>query len=211
MENALFIFAHLDDETILSYGTLLKFANLGINCHVCCICGNGRDQTQSFRIDAFAKNMKNANAEYSIHRNYDLSLNRDIVKEIVCDEINNVHPHTIVTHSMHDLHFEHRLVSEQVLLCCRLVPNANVRRLWNTVSTTEKWTYGQFGMFQPNVFIDISMFAKCKRDALENYSKELAFFPDNRSIDSIMHRNQEDGYRIGSRYAESYEQLFEVI
>lgn len=211
MENALFIFAHLDDETILSYGTLLKFANLGINCHVCCICGNGRDQTQQFRIDAFSRNMKDANMTYSTYDNYDLSLTSDVVKKIVCNEINHSHPHTIVTHSIHDLHFEHRLVSEQVLLCCRLVPNVGVRRLWNTVSTTEKWTYGQFGVFQPNVFVDTTAYATAKRKALERYGKELAFFPDNRSVESILHRNQEDGYRIGTEYAESYEQLFEVI
>lgn len=211
MKTVLFIFAHLDDETILSYGTLLKFIDLGMNCHVCCMCGNGRDGSQAARQDAFVKNMRNANATCSTYSNYDLQLTSNSIKTIISDEIDKHQPHTIITHSMHDLHFEHRLIAEQVLLCCRLVPGTNTRRLWTTTSPTEKWTYGQFGCFQPNVFIDISMFIDDKKKALLNYDMELPSFPDNRSIDSIINRNQEDGYRIGVSYAESYEQLFEVL
>ena len=87
MKNVLFIFAHLDDETILSYGTLLKFIDLGMNCHVCCICGNGRDCSQAARQDAFVKNMRNANATYSTYSNYDLQLTSNSIKTTVSDEI----------------------------------------------------------------------------------------------------------------------------
>jgi len=58
----LFIYAHLDDETILSYGTMMKFAK-DCSIHVAIICGEGRNVTieqniaiQKTRIAAFAQN-----------------------------------------------------------------------------------------------------------------------------------------------------------
>ena len=38
----LFIFAHMDDETISSYGTIRKMADAGANVILYCICGAGR-------------------------------------------------------------------------------------------------------------------------------------------------------------------------
>ena len=56
----LFIYAHLDDETILSYGTILKFAKQGYKISICIICGNGRvqDEKSSLRMKAFKENFK---------------------------------------------------------------------------------------------------------------------------------------------------------
>ena len=39
----LFAYAHMDDETILSYGTMRKLADEGNEVYAACICGNGRD------------------------------------------------------------------------------------------------------------------------------------------------------------------------
>lgn len=40
-ETHLFIYAHLDDETILSFGTILKLATTGINVNIFVLCGGG--------------------------------------------------------------------------------------------------------------------------------------------------------------------------
>jgi len=38
----LFAYAHMDDETILSYGTMRKLADEGDEVYAACLCGNGR-------------------------------------------------------------------------------------------------------------------------------------------------------------------------
>ena len=38
----LFAYAHMDDETILSYGTMKKLADDGDEVYAVCMCGNGR-------------------------------------------------------------------------------------------------------------------------------------------------------------------------
>ena len=38
----LFAYAHMDDEAILSYGTMRKLADDGDEVYAACMCGNGR-------------------------------------------------------------------------------------------------------------------------------------------------------------------------
>jgi len=41
-DKVLFIYAHMDDETILSYGTMKYLNEIGCSINVLCLCGNGR-------------------------------------------------------------------------------------------------------------------------------------------------------------------------
>jgi LmbE family N-acetylglucosaminyl deacetylase len=135
-----------------------------------------------------------------------LTLNKDIIDNCLNRIFKKYKPDIVFTHSQKDLHFEHRLVAEQVLLNCRNIPGLTVKNLYTSVSPTYTWTYGQYGSFQPNTFIDISEYAKEKEEALKLYDMELPKNQlDNRSIDSIMTWNKMCGHTIGVECVEPYE------
>lgn len=211
----LFIYAHLDDETILSYGTMLKLAkNNSIN--ILTLCGKGRKTNiqqeitiQKNRILAYKENCKNF--KFKLCDNYDLSLTREIVKKEVEKYISNLKPDEVFTHSTADMHYEHRLIAEEVILTCRCKPNSVIKALYCTESQTAKYAYSQFGNFQPNFFVNISDYISIKKNALVKYNYELPINDnDLRSCDSILKNNQILGRQVGTFYCEAYQQIFKV-
>lgn len=209
----LFIYTHMDDETILSYGTIKKLS-INHKVVVATLCGAGRIGNMSFKRDlVFQQNINALKVEWIKFNDYqDLTLNKDIIDNCLHDIFEKYQPNVVFTHSQKDLHFEHRLVAEQVLLKCRSIPNSSVKTLYTTVSPTYTWTYGQYGNFQPNTFVDISEFAKEKQEALKLYNMELPKNQnDNRSVNSILTQNKMYGYTIGVEYCEPYEQIFNII
>ena len=48
-QKVLFLFAHMDDETISSYGTIRRAADGGAEVVICCACGLGRSSAGCVR------------------------------------------------------------------------------------------------------------------------------------------------------------------
>ena len=215
MNQLLFIYAHLDDETILSYGTMLKLSKEN-SINILILCGDGRKTglfkniNQLERIKAFKANCKDFN--FKLCNNKDLTLTREIVKKEVEKYIFEVKPEKIFTHSTADIHYEHRLIADEVITACRCVSNSSIKALYCTESQAAKQAYSQFGVFQPNYFIDISDYISLKRNALMNYNCELpANDSDLRSINSIISYNQLLGRQVGTSYCEAYQQVFSIV
>jgi LmbE family N-acetylglucosaminyl deacetylase len=211
-KNILFIYAHMDDEAILSYGTLAKLTKNN-NILLVTLCGNGRENDyKKTRAKQYCQILRKLNINHISLTENDLSLDKNKISNYLNNCILSFKPDIVFTHSQKDLHFEHRLTAEQVLLNCRNIPNSTVKSLYTTVSPTYNWTYGQYGNFQPNIFIDISEYAKEKKEALKLYDMELPENQlDNRSVDSIMIWDKMYGHTIGVEYAEPYEQIFSII
>lgn len=196
----------MDDESILSYGTLAKLTKNN-NILLVTLCGNGRENDyKKTRTKQYCQIIRHLNINHTSLSENDLSLDKNKISNCLNNYILDFKPDIVFTHSQKDIHFEHRLVAEQVLLICRNIPNSTIKSLYTTVSQTYNWTYGQYGSFQPNTFIDISEYAKEKEDTLKLYDMELPENQlDNRSIDSIMTWNKMHGHTIGAEYAEPYE------
>jgi LmbE family N-acetylglucosaminyl deacetylase len=211
-KNILFIYAHMDDEAILSYGTLAKLTKNN-NILLVTLCGNGRENDyKKSRVKQYCQILRKLNINHTSLIENDLSLDKNKIFNYLNNCILGFKPNIVFTHSQNDLHFEHRLVAEQVLLNCRNIPNSTIKTLYTTVSPTYNWTYGQYGSFQPNTFIDISEYVKEKEEALKLYNMELPENQlDNRSIDSIMTWNKMYGHTIGVKYVEPYEQVFSIL
>lgn len=210
--NILFVFAHLDDETILSYGTMLKFS-VAYKVGVLVLCGNGSTNKsldyRLKRLDVFEKNV--VGFKFKTCNYFDLCLERNNIKKEIESFIAKTKPEIVFTHSMADMHFEHRLVGEEVLTACRRVGNASVKALYATAAPTQMTAYNQFGSFQPNYFVDISKFIEQKKSALERYSMELpSDSNDIRSAESIIAQNRQYGRLMGVDYCEAYQQLFKL-
>lgn len=212
MKKAAFIFAHMDDETILSYGTMLKLSRQYL-IEILILCGNGRQLQQdgkSTRRQAFIDNC--AAFQYEMLEYNDLAIDRNSAKRSIQQWIDNIKPSLIFTHAVQDLHFEHRFVAEETIIACRKIPGFQVKGLYSATSAACEWSYGQYGHFQPNYFVDISEFAEVKLKALRRYGMEL---PENkndiRSAESIMDYAALYGRLMGVDYCECYQQLFRLV
>lgn len=219
----LFIFAHMDDETILSYGTICKMADAGANVILYCICSAGRmelsdiytlkhhnQRTETFHEFRLSKYIHKSECAYQ----NDLSLTPKLVQTIFNNAISKYKPDIVVTHWSGDLHFEHRLLGEASLVACRCVLGSSIKQLWHVSSPVSKWSYGQInGGFMPNLFIDTSKYKNEKLEMLHKYTGAELPIDNNdlRSADSIIKYDELNGHIIGVDAAEAYIKVFEVI
>ena len=135
-KNILFIYAHIDDETILSYGTLAKLSKDN-NVLLVTLCGNGRENNyKKDRVKQYCQICRKININHTSLAENDLALDKNKISNYLNNCILSFKPDIVFTHSQKDLHFEHRLVAEQVLLNCRNIPNSTVKSLYTTVSPT---------------------------------------------------------------------------
>ena len=132
-QKVLFLFAHMDDETISSYGTIRRAADEGADVIVYCMCGLGRlpstvddEQIQDERRAIF-----NRYGHYvkfiDSRRCSDLSLTRYLAQKMFDETIRQYMPSIVVTHWSGDLHFEHRLLGQTSLVSCRRIPDSPVK------------------------------------------------------------------------------------
>lgn len=216
-QKVLFLFAHMDDETISSYGTIRRAVDEGAEVVVCCACGLGRASAgearkQEERAAVFDTYRRYAKFVYS-RRYSDLSLTRNTAQKIFDEAVAEYAPSIVVTHWTGDLHFEHGLLGQASLVSCRRVPGGPVRQLWHASSPAERWTYGQTERpFTPNLFVDTGKYEVAKRQLLGEYAKcELPAFPDLRSAESVVQYDMQNGRVAGLEAAEAYFKVFEVV
>lgn len=148
----LFVFAHLDDETILAGGTIAKLAEAGNAIRVVVCCGAGRrsatESQQLKRMRAFEKTMDELGVErIAMPDSFDLELTRETIDAVAASEIARFKPDVVATHSVASLHRDHRLVAEQMLVACRRINGSSVRVLLAACSPADSHAYGQFGSF----------------------------------------------------------------
>ena len=164
----LFIYAHIDDESILSYGTICKLIDNNEKVYVYCLCGKGSVdrnlENQDKRLNIFKNSRFSKDATIIYGNHIDLSLNKEIVKKSFNNVLNDIKPNYVYTHSIADNHFEHRLLGEVSLLLCRKnFSNDYLHGLFHSCSPTTLQTYDQYGKFVPNYFVDISKYSEGKQ------------------------------------------------
>lgn len=215
MKKILFIYAHLDDESILSYGTICKLAK-NANIYIAIVCGKGRKNLsaidinkQKDRLQAFISNCQQFN--YKLFQHEDITLTQSEVKNDIQRYVNDIKPDVVFSHFLGDLHYEHRLVAEEIMLACRLQKNSSIKALYTTVSPTIAQTFGQKQLFNPNYFVDISDYIEQKKQALARYNMELPVDNnDIRSSESIIAQNRQYGRLMNTGYCEAYQQIFKL-
>lgn len=220
----LFIFAHMDDETILSYGTAKKLKTDNHTNSLLTICGYGRVANtredmikQKIRFDSYNQNVKDVYDNVTLGRFYDLCIEENKLKYLIEQTIRIEKPDVIITHSDSDIHFEHKLVFNTVLLSTRFTDSfktdTNLKSLVSAISPTSYWSYGHGHNININKYVDISgNFIKGKEEALRRYEITEMNFTKNdiRSTDSILLFNKMHGRTIHADAAEVYEVIYEL-
>jgi LmbE family N-acetylglucosaminyl deacetylase len=198
-------------KSILSYGTLRKLQAENNKILLVCMCGLGRktiDNSQRLNI------YKSLGFDEIILNYNDLSLTKTICDNEISKIILKFKPDVIVTHSNADLHFEHRIVFDSVLLNSRSCISSNIKEVWSAISQTKALAYNQYGIFNSNLFINVSKYINDKQTKLIEYEKinELPnSIYDIRSPFNVILNNNNIGHSIGVDYAECYQQIFKIV
>lgn len=111
-------------------------------------------------------------------------------------------PDIVYTHSLADLHAEHRALRERVLIACRPYAAPSVKALYafETPSATD---WGPVP-FTPTRFVDIGPWLTGKLRAMAAYASELRTSPHPRNLESLTARSRYWGQVGGFAHAEPF-------
>lgn len=213
----LVVAAHPDDEVLGCGGTMARFASLGRQVHVA-ILGEGLNARGKAVDEEFVNLRKQAEdaaktmgvagvSFFGLPDNkFDSLPLLDVIK-IVETEIDRLKPEAVFTHHASDLNIDHSVTHRAVLTATRPVnPDVSCRALFTfEVPSATEWSFGQFGDFQPNVFVDVSETLEAKVQAMSCYSDEMRPFPHPRSAELIRALAQVRGSAAGVPAAEAFE------
>lgn len=205
-----FIFAHPDDESFGPLGTIAKLAKDN-EVFVLSICNGSRPGTQ---VEIIRKNTFNDVCNYlgaqSATLEYDdCRLDLITISEVINAFIHNNKPSVVYTHSLTDVHRDHRIVAEACLVASRPKPESSVNSLYFCeIPAATEWAFNQHGAFTPNVYVDISEFINTKKHLLNLYSTETYDYPDARSIQHMVDLAKIRGSQSGFEYAEAFQLVF---
>jgi len=212
--NILFIFAHPDNEAYGPAGTIAQLSENN-DVTVVSLCKGdtpGNEAVSESRIAAFEKSCNSLGANFALCDGSDCKLEYCETLKKIENFISTLKPEVVYTHNISDIHKDHRLVAECVLVASRPKPESTVKELYmcEMPSTTE-WSFGQLGdTFQPNVYIDVSMQIYKKQQVMSYYSTETYHYPDARSIESMESLAMYRGKQVGMHRAEAFKQVFRL-
>jgi LmbE family N-acetylglucosaminyl deacetylase len=180
--------AHPDDEVLGVGGTILRHRDAGHDVRVA-ICYPCRVEDS-----AITEAAKRLGVPYDWYV--------DDMESYVLEH----RPSIVYTHSLADLHADHRELHERVLVACR--PSSGVQNVYayETPSATE------WGMvaFRPSRYVDIYDQIKAKNEALRAYESEMREPPHPRNPAGVIKVAQFRGLTAGMKYAEAFEVIRET-
>jgi N-acetylglucosamine malate deacetylase 1 len=205
----LVIAAHPDDEILGVGGTILKHVENGDEVHVCIVTsGFPPDWSEEF-IRTKREEAKKVDSCLGITKRYYCELPAAKLNTIAHGELNKkilaiveeVNPDTVYTHYENDIHKDHRIIYESVMVSTRPIKDKKIRVLcFETVSSSE-WNLPQF---TPNYYINITKFIHKKIDAFLEYKSEIKQFPHPRSSEGLMVLAKKRGMEVNVQCAEAF-------
>jgi LmbE family N-acetylglucosaminyl deacetylase len=213
--NILVCASHPDDEILGMGSTIYKLASSG-HCIACWfyfsgINCNGEQQKQPEEV---ANIIGTAYPPFIMPDTFDNESDVMPILQIARSieaTIEKVRPEVVYTHSGHDLNADHRCVFEAAMVATRPKPQSTINRLLSfEVPSSTEWGFGQFGLFNPNVFeeVDSACYQK-KIEALHAYIHFIKKPPHPRSINKIDALLKHRGAQVGFDYAEAFELIWE--
>lgn len=172
IKNLLFVGAHPDDLELMAGGTVKRIINQGGKVHALTLSDgtwNGpneevyRDSDLAISEASKASKLLGYTVDYLDEKTLNIKYKDSIVAEIL-NCIDKINADTIICPWIDDLHRDHSEAGRMALAASKKVP----RVLMGQVN----W-YVANGMFNPNIFFDISETYNAKIQALECYESEM--------------------------------------
>lgn len=211
----LVVAAHADDEALGCGGTLAKHAAEGDEVHVVFMADGvgARDGAHEEALRARTEAMERALKALGVCDWHAIGLPDNQMDGLPLLQvvrplekiIAKLAPHTIYTHHHGDLNIDHRITHQAVMTACRPLPGSSCREIFSfEVMSSTEWAGPGQAAFEPNVFVDISAYWRCKHQALEAYALEMHPPPHSRSIAHLDALAQHRGACIGAKHAEAF-------
>jgi LmbE family N-acetylglucosaminyl deacetylase len=128
--------------------------------------------------------------------------------------IREISPEVCFIPFYNDLHIDHRIIFDSVMVASRPIPGNKFPRTiycYETLSETN-WNMTNPSLsFVPNVYFDISSFIERKIEALKVFESQLKSFPHERSVDSIIALSKLRGSTVGLKNAEAFILIREIL
>lgn len=201
---------HNDDEIIGCGGTIALLVESGNEVTVCEVTsGKNRDRVELIRAEA-----RKAHSIVGVMQTIFMDLpavDLNSVSQIeltkkFSDVVNKVKPEIVFLPHKGDMHLDHRIVSDSVMVAVRPIQAPFVKRIfaYETLSETEWNIPSQENTFNANYWFDISETLCEKLEAMKCYQTQLKEFPHPRSIEAIESLAKLRGSTIGASAAEAF-------
>ena len=205
---------HNDDEVLGAGGTIARFAAEG---HEICVCEVTSGPKYKMMQAEAARAHEVLGVSKSVFLNLPVSQLADYKKTELNARIGQVvssfGPDMVFTPFIGDMHLDHRMVTEAVLVAVRPINDCPAKKvyMYETLSETG-WNipYGNCN-FNPNVWMDITESIDTKIAAMECYTSQVRPAPHPRSGEGIRALAAFRGSVAGLRYAESFMVIREII
>ena len=156
-----------------------------------------------------AKKLKIKNVFFLRYPNLNLhnSNKLEIVKKLI-EKINTIKPDIVYIHSKSDLNPDHRIANECSITALRPTLKKNPKEIYafEIPSSTDGALY-QFGIFKPNVYVDIKNEIKEKISLLNFYKRELWKYPHPLSKKFLLNFASIAGSSCNLSFAERFETI----
>lgn len=215
------ISAHPDDEVIGAGGTLLKHKKNGDEIYWIIITNvleshgfsKERIDSRQLEIEKVAKEfgfLKTIKLDFPTMSLTPADLPNLIVK--ISNSFKSILPEVIYVMNRSDAHSDHRVTFDAVMACTKSFRHPYVKKvlMYECISETEFAPALPEKIFQPNYYVDISLFMKKKLEIMSYYPSEIDEHPFPRSYRNIEALAVFRGASVGVEYAEAF-QLIKFI
>ncbi len=220
MSTVLIVAPHPDDEVLGPGGTLLRHLAVGDDVHVV-ICTRGEESRfgakQVARVQAEARKVHDF---LGLTGSHFLDLPAARLDDLPGADINvalakvfeDVVPNTVYVPHPGDVHRDHQLAFQAVMVCCRPVGARRPSRIlaYETVSETDWYAPPLTPPFTPNVFVDITPYIVKKLEACEMYESQMRPAPHQRSIEALRALSVTRGHAMGFVHGEAFMLVREI-
>lgn len=214
MARVLIVAPHPDDEVLGVGGTALTHLAAGDAVHVV-ICTRGEaSRFGAAQVERVQAEARAAHEFLGVTGSTFLDLPAARLDTVPGTDINEaiggvlaeVQPTILYVPHPGDVHRDHQLVFQSVMVCCRPIVGGAVRRIYayETVSETDWYAAPITPAFVPNVFVDISAHIERKLAAFSLYASQIKPAPDQRSIDALRALSVTRGHAMGMTHAEAF-------
>ena len=196
-----FIFAHPDDESLSTGGTIAKYVAEGNQVITVCLSSDSVRKKEYLEAVKTLGIKENLILEYPDVHNYEQVITERLIKLIL-----DFQPNTIVTHLEEDYHSDHRstykIVREAIEWAAHETQHENphlVSKLYTSETTIL--------LPNPHVFVDITDFYQKKEDAIRCYKSQLYKGGDDFYVNFHYYRTLMRGTQASVKHAEAFMQV----
>lgn len=211
---------HPDDEVIGCGGTIARHVAKGDMVYVCIVTrGKPPVYNHSTRIleklpHDLSDEIEESHSILGVKKTYYFefpavmleTVPRYVLNRKVFELINELKPDVVYIPHFGDMHKDHTLTSEAVMVAARPKGDRAVKAVYSyeTLSETEWNIPHAANTFIPNVYVDISKFLNKKLEAMKCFRSLLCEFPDPCSIQAITALAKCRGSTMGADAAEAF-------